>query len=148
MSEQNQPGKNPPAAENTPPPQPKDEKGRFAPKPSDETPPTLPAEPAKAPEKDPLLDEIEKELKEALKGRVDPKDLDGLDQRMRIKMLRILSKVDNGKRANTIDPTGSPPPQDEHIPTLAELNRSDKYRADMLKQGSYIGLTTKWRQGK
>jgi hypothetical protein len=83
-----------------------------------------------------------------LKDQVKAKDLETLDQRTRIKMLRILAKVDNSKRAPTIDPTNPAPPQDVPIPTLAEINRADKYRADMLKQGSYLGLATKWREGK
>lgn len=129
----------------------RDNKGRFAPQPSEPQSPEPTPEPPKEsspPEKDELLDEIEADLTEALKGRVDPKDLKGLDQRMRIKMLRILTKVDNGKRKDTIDPTQTGPPEPEHIPTLAELNRADKYRADMRKQDSYVGRVAKWRQGK
>lgn len=146
----------PPEPTGTTPPvplveQPKDTKGRFAPRPSAPiapVPPPEPAPPTSPPEKDDLLDEIEKDLRTALKGQVDAKELESLDQRMRIKMLRILAKVDNSKRAPTVDPTTPSPPIDVPIPTLAEINRADKYRADMLKQGSYLGMAQKWREGK
>ena len=130
------------------PEQPRTKKGQFAPQPSDEIPPKSETPTQTSPEKDELLDEIEADLTDALKGRVDPKELAGFDQRMRIKMLRILSKVDNSKRNTTIDPTQTGPPEEEHIPTLVELNRADKYRADMRKQDSYVGRVAKWRQGK
>jgi hypothetical protein len=129
----------------------KDDKGRFKPKPSAPIPPVPPPEPAPTPsppEKDELLDEIEAELMKGLKGQINAKELESLDQRMRIKMLRILAKVDNSKRTPPVDPTLPSPPIDVPIPTLAEINRADKYRADMLKQGSYLGLAQKWREGK
>lgn len=143
-----QPDNPPAAAEPIAPPQPKDEKGRFAPKPSDENPPEPIAEPAKEKIKDDLLDEIEQDLQTALKGRFDPKDLSDLDQRMRIKMLRILSKVDNGKRNPTVDPTTPPPPSEKVFPTLAEINKADKYRADFRQQTSYLAQANKWRNPK
>jgi len=146
-----EPNKTEPPPPTPPPTQVKDEKGRFKPKPSAPILPVPPPEPApapSAPEKDELLDEIEADLLKGLKGQINAKELESLDQRMRIKMLRILAKVDNSKRNPTVDPTQPTPPIDVPIPTLAEINRADKYRADMLKQGSYLGLAQKWREGK
>jgi hypothetical protein len=128
--------------------QPRDTKGKFQPKPSAPIAPTPPAEapaPTSPPEKDELLDEIEKELTVALKGSFNPKDLETLDQRMRIKMLRILAKVDSNKRAPIVDPTQPEPVIDKPMPTLAEINRADQFRADMRKQDSYLSTSQKLR---
>ena len=141
----------------TPPPSkvdpPRDPKGKFKPKTSVEKPPEQPPEPptpTSPQESDELLDEIEADFWKVLKGKVEVKELEGFDQRTRIKMLRMLSNTNIIKKSKeAVDPTTAPPPTPEvKIPTLMERNSADKFRADIRNKTSYIDVANKLRGRK
>ncbi|MCJ7481511.1 MAG: hypothetical protein MUO31_00945 [Thermodesulfovibrionales bacterium] len=139
-----------------PPPtveKPRDEKGKFQPTTIQKISPEPPLEPVKKPigeKKDPLLDQIEADYWKSLKGKVDPKELEGLDQQQRIKMLLILSNTTIIKKSKeALDPTQAPPPTPEvHIPTLLERNKASEFRADIRNKTSYLDIADKLRGKK
>ena len=157
MSE-NQNNENQPDGDGQTPPPPKvdpprDPKGKFKPKTSDPIPPEQPSQPptpTSPQESDELLDQIEKDFWEVLKGKVEVKELEGFDQRTRIKMLRMLSNTNIIKKSKeAVDPTQAPPPTpDPPIPTLMERNSADKFIADIRNKTSYIDVANKLRGKK
>lgn len=120
--------------------------GRFLPKEKPKVEPAEPEAPAE-PTTDSLLIEIETDLKERLKDQVDFTDIDALDQRNRIRMLRILDKQIGSKvgKKPAVDPTTPPPPSETHIPTLTELNQMDQFRRDIRHTKSYLDIAKKIR---
>lgn len=132
---------------------PRDEKGKFKPKESvkkDPEPPTDPPKDKITEKKDDLLDEIEADFTKALKGKVEVKELEGLDQRTRIKMLRMLANSNIIKKSKeAINPTQAPPPTPApEIPTIMERNMSDKFRADIRNKTSYLDVADQLRGKK
>lgn len=127
--------------------QPRDENGKFQPLESNKTKESTEPNP-KEPVRDSLLDEIEADLTKSLKGKFDPKDLDGLDQRTKIRMLRVLDKSLNKKEAKeVVDPTSPAAPTLPHIETLMEKNRADKYMANIRnkKENSILAFSQAYR---
>ena len=127
--------------------------GKFGPKITVEKPQITtpePPTPTSPQESDELLDEIEADFWKALKGKVEVKELEGFDQRTRIKMLRMLSNTNIIKKSKeAVDPTTAPPPTPEvHIPTLMERNSADKFKADIRNKTSYIDVANKLRGKK
>ena len=133
--------------------QPRGDDGKFKPKEKKIPPSEPPAEPLKpkiTEKTDPLLDQIEKDFWKSLKGKVEVKELEGVDQRTRIKMLRMLANSNIIKKSKeAVDPTQAPPPTPAPaIPTLMEQNLSDEYRADIRNKTSYLDVANQLRGKK
>ena len=129
---------------------PRDNSGKFTPKPKAPITP----EPTPDPPKDEnntsvnsLLVEIEKELKESLKGQVPLDDIEGIEnQDTRIRMLRILAKtIKKSEKDQSIDPLQTPPVSEYVYVPIGEENRVDKFRADMRQKNSYLNTMKKIR---
>lgn len=140
---------------NTPPPStdpPRDKKGQFQPKTPAPIQPNIPPEPVKpkiTPTTNALYNEWETELKETLKDHPILTQLEGLDQELRIRMLRAVAKtVKPTEPKDLVDPLNTPPPIEFQYTPLCEENRADKFRADLAEQTSYLGRMNKIRGRK
>jgi len=127
----------------------RDKKGRYAPKPSVKTPPESTPKNGNLEnslQKDALLDTIEADFREGLKGHAILTELEGLDQRTRIRMLRAVSNTVSDKpRGEGVDPSSNPPIVSTEPKTLAELNNMKDYLHDVQKRTSMFNITDKLR---
>ena len=134
--------KNPPK----PPSKKKELPAPETPPPPPAVPPTEPPAPAPVPpERDTLLEEIEKDLIAKLKDTVKLEEFKDFDLRTRIKIYRSLEKTATPSKGAGTDPTFQAPPNHEGPKTLTELNNMKDYLHDVQKTHSMLNMTNKIR---